>query len=213
MSSIRNRDTSPGPSVASTSNPTISSTRSAILPLHLIPATPVPSTPLPEPGEMPASSAWDPSSHTPLHGDGKYGSDSSCQLYLHYSPTVPPPYWLADSCFNGMRLSLRVSNSTPDFHNGKFEDKRAEFKVVVGETVTVKILWETVQIPFKYLVPIIPSQAQELVVAFDGPHKGKKFKVMVFKIDVCGCSNFESATRRRRVDVEIPTNQLVVAHP
>jgi hypothetical protein len=36
---------------------------------------------------------------------------------------------------------------------------------------------------------------------------------MDFKHDVCGCSNFESRTRRRRVDVEIPTNHLVNAFP
>ena len=111
-----------------------------------------------------------------------------------------------------MRISLWILHTNSDFHGGKYEDKGVEFKSVVGDMVMVQIMWEAIEVPFKYLVPIMPSQAWEYVVAFEGPHKGKKFKVMVFKPDVCGCSNLESATRRRRVDVEIPTSHLVVIY-
>ena len=117
-----------------------------------------------------------------------------------------------ESCFNSTRISLRVLHTNSDFHGGKYEDKWVEFKGVVGDMVMVQVMWEAIQVPFKYLVPIMPSQVQEIIVAFEGLHKGKKFKIMVFKHDVCGCSNWESATRRRKVDVEIPTDQLVVVY-
>ncbi|KIK00164.1 hypothetical protein K443DRAFT_100841 [Laccaria amethystina LaAM-08-1] len=197
MSKIKNRDSSPGASAAATSSgSSASATESCYLPLRpsLLHAD-IPSTPLPNPEEMSTSPAWNPSSRTPNRGDN-----------------APPPYWLVESCFNGMRISLRILHTNPDFHNGKYEYKQVEFKGVVGDMVRITVMWETIEIPFKYLVPTIPSQAQEIVVAFEGPQKGKKFKIMVFKHDVCGCSNWESATRRRKVDLEIPTDQLVVVY-
>ena len=217
MSKIENRDSSPGPSAPATSSGS-STTESSILPLHSIPAfTPhadVPSTPLPAIEDIPLTPAWNPGSRTPNRGDnGKYKFQPSFYVIKCYnSRTAPPPYWLADSCFDGMRISLRILHSNPDFHNGKYEDKRVEFKGVVGDMVKVNVMWETVEVPFKYLVPDIVSQVHEIGVAFEGPHKGKKFKIMDFKHDVCGCSNWELATRRRRVDVKISTDQLVVVH-
>jgi len=98
-----------------------------------------------------------------------------------------------------MRISLRILHINSDFHGGKYEDKQVEFKSVVGDMVKVQVMWEAIEVPFKYLVPIMPSQAWEIVVAFEGPHKGKKFKVMDFKHDVCGCSNFELHMHRRQL--------------
>ena len=85
-----------------------------------------------------------------------------------------------------MRISLRILHSNPDFHNGKYEDKQFEFKGIVGNMVKVNVMWETVEVPFKYLVPDIVSQVHEIGVAFEELHKGKKFKIMDFKHDVCG---------------------------
>ena len=216
MSRIENRDSSPGASAPTTSSGSSSATESCILPQYLVsasmPHADIPSTPLPDPAEMSTSPAWNPSSRTPNRGDnGKYNIGFS-PSYGYNSPAAPPPYWLADSCFNGMRISLRILHTNSDFHNGKYEDKRAEYKGVAGDMVRVQVMWETIEVPFKYLVPDMPSQNHEMVVAFDGPHKGQKFKIMDFKHDVCGCSNWESATRRRRVDVKISTDQLVVVH-
>ncbi|KIJ93026.1 hypothetical protein K443DRAFT_135134 [Laccaria amethystina LaAM-08-1] len=204
MRKIENRDSSLGPSVPSTpsglSSTSISTTECPILPVHLVsasmPPADIPSTPLPGIEDISTSPAWNPGSHTPNRGD-----------------YAPPPYWLAESCFNGMRISLWLLHTNSDVHGGKYEDMQVEFKGVVGDIVRVQDMWDTIEVPFKYLVPVMPSQAGEIVVAFEGPQKGKKFKVMVFKHDVCGCSNWESATHRRWVDVEIPTNHLVVAYP
>jgi len=111
-----------------------------------------------------------------------------------------------------MRISLWILHTNSDFHGRKYKDKQVKFKSVVGDMVKVQVMWEVIEVPFKYLVPIMPSQAWEIIVAFEGLHKGKKFKVMDLKHNICGCSNFESCTHRRQVDVEIPTSHLVVTY-
>ena len=41
---------------------------------------------------------------------------------------APPPYWLRDSHFATMRLTLRLINTHPNFHDSKYENQYGEFK-------------------------------------------------------------------------------------
>ena len=123
---------------------------------------------------------------------------------------APPPYWLRDGCFAMMRLSLRLINTRPNFLDGKYENQRGEFKAVVGDLVQVQLGFTVVDVPFPYLTPERPECKGQVVTAFDGAHKGAQFRIQRFGEDICGCSNLISTTLRRKIDVEIPTNQLVV---
>ncbi|EDR05279.1 uncharacterized protein LACBIDRAFT_330010 [Laccaria bicolor S238N-H82] len=69
---------------------------------------------------LPMSPAWNPSSHTPCCGnDDNYVSDSM-SIYTDAILAGPPLYWLKDGCFATMRLSLRLINTCPNFHDGKY---------------------------------------------------------------------------------------------
>ena len=52
---------------------------------------------------------------------------------------APPPYWLRDSRFTTMRLSLHLINTCPNFHDGKYENQCGEFKGVVRDLVKVQL--------------------------------------------------------------------------
>jgi hypothetical protein len=109
-----------------------------------------------------------------------------------------------------MRLSLRLINTCPNFHDGKYENQCGEFKAVVGDLVKVQLGFAVVEVPFEYLIPQRPESKSQVVTAFDGLHKGAQFRIQRFGEDLCGCSNLKSTALRRKIDVEIPTNQLVV---
>ena len=66
---------------------------------------------------------------------------------------APPPYWLRDSRFTTMRLSLRLVNSRPNFHDGKYENQCGEFKGVVRDLVKVQLGFTKLEVPFPYLIP------------------------------------------------------------
>lgn len=109
-----------------------------------------------------------------------------------------------------MRLSLRLINTRPNFHDGKYENQLGEFKAVVGDLVKVQIGFAVVEVPFPYLIHERPQCNSQVVTAFDGPQKGAQFKIKRFGEDVCSCSNLKIIAIRRKIDVEIPTNELVV---
>jgi hypothetical protein len=109
-----------------------------------------------------------------------------------------------------MRLSLRLINTDPDFYGGKHEGKCGEFREVVGDAVKIQVGFQSLEVPFKYLVPERPEIARQTVAAFDGPHKGRQFKIQRFSQDVCGCSDLKAKSYRRQIDAEIPTKDLVV---
>ena len=50
---------------------------------------------------------------------------------------APPLYWLRDSCFTTMRLSLYLINTCPNFHDGKYENQCGTFKGVVRDLIKV----------------------------------------------------------------------------
>ena len=178
--------------------------------LPVAPAIELPSTPLPNPEDIPTSPAWNPSSQTPRHGDdGNYIFDSK-SVCTDTFVAAPPPYWLRDGCFTMMRLSFRLINTRPNFHDGKYENQRGEFKAVVGDLVKVQLGFAVVEVPFVYLIPERPECKGQVVTVFDGPHKGAQFRIQRFGEDFCGCSNLKSTALRRKIDAEIPTNQLVV---
>jgi hypothetical protein len=109
-----------------------------------------------------------------------------------------------------MRLSLEVINTRPDFFDGKHEGKTVEFKEVVGDMVKTKDGFQMLEVPFKYLIPTRPESARQRVTAFDGPHKGREFKIQHFSQDVCRCSDLKAKSYRRKIDTEIRTKDLVV---
>jgi len=84
----------------------------------------------------------------------------------------PPPYWLRDSCFNGMRISLQFINTYPEFFNGKLEGNCGKFQRVIGDVVIIKNGFQMLEVPFKYLIPVRPEMAHQTVTTFDGPYKG-----------------------------------------
>lgn len=156
--------------------------------------------------------AWNPSSKPPRRGDdGNYVSDSdSKSIDTDAIVAASSPYWLKDGCFANMRLSLRLINTNPNFHNGQHEDKCGEFKGVVGDAVKVQLGFKVVEVPFPYLIPERPECKGQVVTAFDGPHRGTQFRIKEFGEEVCGCSILKSTTLLRKVDVKISTNLLVV---
>ena len=178
--------------------------------LPLTPAIEVPSTPLPNSEDIPMSPAWNPSLHTPYCGDdGNYVFDSK-SIYTDEFGAAPPPYWLRDGCFAMMRLSLCLINTFPNFHDGKYENWCGKFKAMVGDLVKVQLGFAVVEMPFPYLIPERPGCNGQVVTVCDGPHKGAQFRIKWFGEDVYGCSNLKSTGLQRKIDVEIPTNELVV---
>ncbi|KIJ91033.1 hypothetical protein K443DRAFT_135571 [Laccaria amethystina LaAM-08-1] len=159
---------------------------------HLLhPTVPPPevlATPLPNLQDIPTSPAWNPSLHTPCPGD-----DAS------------PPYWLRDSCFNGMKLSLQFIHTYPDFFNRKHEGKCGKFQQVIWDTVQIRDSFQMLEVPFKYLIPVRPEAACQTSTAFDGPHKGCQFKIQY----VCGCSDLKASSDRRKINTKIPMKDLV----
>ena len=122
----------------------------------------------------------------------------------------PPPYWLRDSCFNGMRISLQFINTYPEFFNGKLEGNCGEFQRVIGDVVIIKNGFQMLEVPFKYLIPVRLEMARQTVTAFDGPYKGHQYKIQCFGQDVCRCSDLKARSYRRQIDAEILTKDLVV---
>ena len=70
---------------------------------------------------------------------------------------APPPYWLRDSHFTTMRLSLRLINTHPNFHDSKYENQCGEFKGVVRDLVKVQLGFTKLEVPFPYLIPERPE--------------------------------------------------------
>ena len=62
-------------------------------------------------------------------------------------------------CFNGMRLSLWFINMDPNFLDRKHEGKCSEFWGVVGDAVKIQDGFQTLEVPFKYLIPERPEMA------------------------------------------------------
>ena len=93
---------------------------------------------------------------------------------------APPLYWLRDSRFTTMRLSLRLINACPNFHNGKYENQCGEFKGVVRDLVKVQLGFTKLEVPFPYLIPKRPECNGQVVTAFDGTHKGSQFRIKQF---------------------------------
>jgi hypothetical protein len=68
----------------------------------------------------------------------------------------------------------------------------------------------TLEVPFKYLIPVRPEAAHQTVIAFDGLDKGHQFKIQCFSQDVCRCSDLKVRSYRRKINTEIPTKDIVV---
>ena len=178
--------------------------------LLLAPAIEVPSTPLPNPEDIPTTPAWNPGSHTPQCGDDGNSVFHPKSVYTDTVGAAPLPYWLRDGCFTMMRLSLHLINTCPNFHDGRYENQHGEFKAVVRDLIKVQLGFAVVEVPFPYLVPERLECNGQVVTVFDSPHKGAQFRIKQFGEDVCGCSNLKSTGLWRKIDVEIPTNELVV---
>ena len=123
---------------------------------------------------------------------------------------APPPYWLRDSRFSTMRLSLHLINTCPNFHDSKYENQCREFKGVVRDLVKVQLGFTELEVPFPYLVPERLDCNRQVVTAFDGTHKGSQFRIKQFGEEVCGCSHLKQTALLRKIDIKIATNELVV---
>ena len=123
---------------------------------------------------------------------------------------APPLYWFRDSHFTAMRLSLHLINTCPNFHNGKYENQCREFKGVVRDLVKVQLGFTQVEVPFPYLIPERPECNGQVVTVFDSTHKESQFRIKWFGEDVCSCLHLKLTVLLRKVNVKIPTNELVV---
>ena len=123
---------------------------------------------------------------------------------------APPLYWLRDSRFTTMRLSLHLINTHPNFHDGKYENQCGEFKGVVRDLVKVQLGFTKLEVPFPYLIPERPECNGQVVTAFDGTHKGSQFRIKQFGEEVCRCLHLKQTALLRKIDIKIATNELVV---
>ena len=123
---------------------------------------------------------------------------------------APPPYWLRDSCFTTMRLSLHLINTRPNFHDGKYENQCREFKGVVRDLVKVQLGFTKLEVPFPYLIPERLECNRQVITEFDGTHKGSQFRIKQFGEEVCGCLHLKQTALLRKIDIKIATNELVV---
>ena len=123
---------------------------------------------------------------------------------------APPPHWLRDSRFTTMRLSLLLTNTHPNFHDGKYENQCREFKGVVRDLDKVQLGFKKLEVPFPYLIPERPECNGQVVTTFDGTHKGSQFRIKQFGEDVCSCSHLKPTALLRKVNDKITTNELVV---
>ena len=123
---------------------------------------------------------------------------------------APPPYWLGDSHFTTMRLSLHLINTCPNFHDSKYKTQCREFKGVVGDLVKVQLGFTKLEVPFPYLIPEKPECKGQVVTAFDGTHKGSQFRIKWFGEEVCGCLHLKQTALLRKINIKITTNELVV---
>ena len=121
---------------------------------------------------------------------------------------APPPYWLRDSCFTNMRLSLHLINTHPNFHNGKYENQCREFKGVVGDLVKVQLGFTKLEVPFPYLIPERPECNGQVVTTFDSTPKGSQFRIKGFGEEVCGCSHLKQTVLLRKINIKIATMNL-----
>ena len=131
-------------------------------------------------------------------------------IYTDAIVVAPPLYWLRDSCFTNLRLSLHLINTHPNFHDGKYKNQCGVFKGVVGDLVKVQLGFTVVEVPFPYLIPERPECNGQVITAFDGTHKGSQFRIKRFGEDVCGCLHLKPTALVRKVNVKIATNELVV---
>ena len=81
---------------------------------------------------------------------------------------------------------------------------------MVGDLVKVQLGFTKVEVPFPYLIPERPECNGQVVTAFDSTHKGLQFRIKQFGEDVCSCSHLKPTALLRKVNVKIPTNELVV---
>ena len=88
-------------------------------------------------------------------------------IYTDAIVAAPPPYWLRDSNFTTMRLSLCLINTCPNFHNGKYKNQCREFKGVVRDLIKVQLGFAKVEVPFPHLIPERPECNRKIVTAFD----------------------------------------------
>ena len=81
---------------------------------------------------------------------------------------------------------------------------------MVSNLVQAQLGSVVMEVPFEYLIPERPECKGQIVTTFDGAHKGAQFRIEWFGEDICGCSNLKSTSLQRKIDVKIPTNQVVV---
>ena len=123
---------------------------------------------------------------------------------------APPLYWLRDSCFTNMRLSLHLINTHLNFHDSKSENQCGEFKGVAGDLVKVQLGFTELEVPFPYLIPERPECNRQVVTASNGTHKGSQFRIKWFGEEVCSCSHLKKTALLRKINIKIATNELVV---
>ena len=121
---------------------------------------------------------------------------------------APPPYWLRDSCFTNMRLSLRLINTRPNFHDGKYENQCREFKGVVRDLVKVQLGFTKLEVPFPYLIPERPECNGQVITTFDSTHMGSQFRIKQFGEEVCGCSHLKQTALLRKSISKLPPMNL-----